>query len=137
MSELTDRCFDCGTEYVPFTVENGRCPDCGSPATPIVGSPTVLDVRPLASVDADEVPGDDAIEVVVRDDTDRLIVYGFAVPAAGQSVAVAITFEDATIRRGDEHWDAIEGPDVVAEAVADSVGCRPGPPPRAHSDRSE
>src|SRR6056297_3101107 len=131
MAELTQPCFDCGAASVPLTGQDGHCPDCGSPATTLVGTPTVLDVRPLATVDPDALPGDDAIEVVVRDDTDRLIVYGFAVSSAGQPFAVAVTFEDVTIRRGADHWAAIDGPECVAAAVERGVGARPGPPPGA------
>jgi len=137
MAELTDRCYDCGAEYVPFTVEDGRCPDCDSPATPLVGSPTLLDVRPLATLDADAFPDCDAIEVVVRDDTDRLLVYGFAAPHDERPYAVAITFEDVTIRRGDQHWSEIDGPDLVAEAVAQRLGRAPGSPPDTLRDAVE
>lgn len=131
MTALTDRCYDCGVEHVPLTVDDGRCPDCDSPAMPLVGTPTVLDVRPLATVDLDAYPEDEAIEVLVRDDTDRLIAYAFAAPPTGRPYAVTITFEDATIHRGDAHWASIEGPTCVAEAVADRLGSRPGPPPDA------
>ncbi|WP_248516601.1 hypothetical protein [Salinarchaeum laminariae] len=134
MTTLTDRCYDCGTEYVPLAVDDGRCPDCDSPATPLVGTPTVLDVRPIATVDLDSLPVEEAIEVLVRDDTDRLIVYAFAVPSSGVPYAVAITFGDATIRRGDEHWASIEGPECVVDAVVDRVGEPPGRPPAASTE---
>jgi len=129
MSALTDSCYECGAEYVPLAVDDGRCPDCGSPATPLVGTPTVLDVRPLNTLDIDAIPEDDAIEVLVRDDTDRLVVYAFAVPEDARPYAVAIGFGDVTIHWGDEHWAAIDGPACVATAVADRVGTPPGPPP--------
>lgn len=129
MTALTDRCYDCGVEYVPLAVDDGQCPDCDSPATPLVGTPTVLDVRPLATFEDSALPEDDGIEVRVRDDTDRLIAYAFAVPSSGPPYAVAIAFEDATIHRGSEFWSTVDGPDCVAEAVADRVGTLPGPPP--------
>lgn len=129
MTALTDRCYDCGDEYVPLAVDDGRCPECDSPATPLVGTPTVLDVRPLATFEDSALPEDEGIEVLVRDDTDRLIAYAFAVPSSGQPYAVAIAFEDATIHRGSEFWSTVEGPDCVAEAVADRVGAPPGSPP--------
>lgn len=129
MSALTDRCYDCGAEYVPLSVDDGRCPDCDSPATPIVGTPRVFDVRPPASLDLEGLPAEGAIEVLVRDDTDRLLVYAFAIPQNGRPYAVAISFGDVTVRRGDEHWSAIDGPACVVEAVADAVGSPPGPPP--------
>lgn len=134
MTALTDRCYDCGSEYVPLTVDDGCCPDCDSPATPLVGTPTVFDVRPIATVDLDTLPEDEAIEVLVRDDTDRLLAYAFAVPDSGHPYAVAITFEDATIRRGDEHWTAIDGPTCVVEAVAERLGEPPGRPPDATAE---
>lgn len=133
MSVLTDRCYDCGAEYVPLSVDDGRCPDCGSPATPIVGTPTVFDVRPPATLDLEGLPADDAIEVLVRDGTDRLLVYAFAVPEDGRPYAVAISFGDVTVRRSDEYWSGIDGPACVVEAVADAVGAPPGPPPSVRS----
>lgn len=137
MSALTDRCYDCGTEYVPLSVDDGHCPDCGSPATPLVGTPTVFDVRPPATLDLGGLPAEDAIEVLVRDDTDRLLVYAFAVPEDGRPYAVAISFGDVAVRRGDEHWSAIDGPACVVEAVADAIGAPPGSPPTAQAGARE
>lgn len=131
MPSLTDRCYGCGAEYAPLIADDGHCPDCDSPATPLVGSPIVFDVRPTATIDLDTLPVDDATEVLVRDDTDRLIAYAFAVPTSGRPYAVAITFDDATIRRGDEHWSAIDGPVCVADAISERLGARPGSPPEA------
>lgn len=136
MPALTDHCYDCGLEYVPMIVDDGRCPDCDSPATPLVGEPTVLDVRQIATLDATSLPEDDAIEVLVRDDTDRLLRYAFAVPPDARPYAIAITFADVTIGRGDDHWGAIDGPYRVAAAVAEYVGRPPGQPPDAPTRRS-
>lgn len=128
MPPITEHCYDCGSEFVAFTASDGTCPDCGSPATPLIGDATVFDVRPTATVDTRLAEEVDELEVVVRDDTERLVAYTFATPEDGQPFAVAVTFDDVTIRRGDEFWSEVEGPAIVASAVEERVGEPPGPP---------
>jgi|GEM_PF-3085543 len=128
MPPITERCYDCGTEYVSFTAGDARCPDCGSPATPLVGEPTVLDVRSTAHVDTGLPDHVDELEVVVRDETDRLMAYAFADPEDGRPFAVAVTFDDVTIRRRDDNWSVIDGPVAVADAVEAEAGEPPGRP---------
>jgi len=121
MSDLTAQCLACGSEYVPIATEPGECPDCGSPATPPVGDPLVLDVRAQASLDA--AAGADAVpdlEVLVSDDTDRVITVTVETAEGGREARIAgATFGDETVTRSDEHWSEDVVPDCVYEQATE------------------
>lgn len=130
MTALTSTCYDCGVEYVPLGGDPGACPDCGSPATPLTGSPTVLDVRTAARLtDADDAtdPDERVLEVVVSDETDRLVVYEVAVPSGAPARVDAVAFDDVVVRRSAETWSPVIVPDVVREAIEARTGRTPAP----------
>lgn len=122
MSDLTAQCLACGVEYVPIATEPGTCPDCGSAATPPVGEPVVLDVRTRASIgtadgDADEVPD---LEVLVSDDTDRVISVAVETADGGRAARIAgVTFGDEALTRSHEHWSEDVVPDCVYEQATE------------------
>lgn len=123
MPEFIDRCHACGSEYVPIATEPGACPDCGSAAVPLVGDPVVLDVRSLTRFDGPGAGDPDAapdLEVVVSDDTDRVVAFAVETADGGRAARIAAgTFGDETIRRTDEHWSEDVVPECVYEAATD------------------
>lgn len=123
MPDFTDTCLACGVEYVPIATEPGECPDCGAAATPLVGDPTVLDVRAQASLDAAE--GDDPdrapdLEVRVSDDTDRVIAFAVETAEGGRAARIAgAAFEDDVVARTGDHWTEDVVPDCVYQAATE------------------
>lgn len=121
MPDFTDACLTCGVEYVPIATEPGECPDCGSAATPLVGDPTVLDVRTKASLRGGDGPGDSPdLEVRVSDDTDRVIAFAIETADGGHAARIAgAAFEDDVVIRTHDHWDESVVPECVYEAATE------------------
>lgn len=123
MPDFTDACLTCGVEYVPIATEPGECPDCGSAATPLVGTPTVLDVRAKASIaaaGADDPHDTPDLEVRVSDDTDRVIAFAVETADGGRAARIAgAAFEDDVVIRTHDHWDEDVVPECVYETATD------------------